>query len=120
MEEVIIDGVNVAGCDEYSKYREGYCGWYVPCDVEGACSYKIDWLRRQHNYDVEEIAKLGLDVSILEKERDELKKHIEMLVDAINQGTKKFQYEEAPFLHEAMGKHFEFETGLSLDEILGE
>lgn len=54
------------------------------------------------------------------QERDELKEHIEMLVDAINQGTKKFQYEEAPFLHDAMGKHFEFETGLKLDDILGD
>ena len=32
---------------------------------------------------------------------------IEFLIDAINQGTKKFNYEEAPFLHDAMGKYFE-------------
>lgn len=59
-------------------------------------------------------------ITRLKQERDELKEHIEMLVDAINQGTKKFQYEEAPFLHDAMGKHFEFETGLKLDDILGD
>ena len=55
-----------------------------------------------------------------EQDKYELEKHIEMLVNAINQGTKKFQYEEAPFLHKAMSKHFEFQTGLNIDDILGE
>jgi hypothetical protein len=43
---------------------------------------------------------------------------IEFLIDAINQGTKKFDYEEAPFLHDAMGKYFEWSTGISLEDIL--
>lgn len=43
---------------------------------------------------------------------------IEILVDAINQGTKKFDYDEAPFLHDAMGKYFEYKTGISLDDIV--
>jgi hypothetical protein len=43
---------------------------------------------------------------------------IEYLIDAINQGTKKFDYEEAPFLHDAMSKYFEWSTGISLEEIL--
>ncbi len=47
-----------------------------------------------------------------------LHEHIEMLVDAINQGTKKFDYEKAPFLHDAMSKHFEFITGTNIDSIL--
>ena len=59
-------------------------------------------------------------VTRLERENYDLSAHIEMLVNAINQGTKKFQYEEAPFLHDAMGKHFEFSTGLNLDDILGD
>lgn len=49
---------------------------------------------------------------------EEQRKHLEFLVDAINQGTKKFSYAEAPFLHDAMSKHFEYETGISIDEIL--
>lgn len=51
---------------------------------------------------------------------EELENHIEELVEAINQGTKKFSYKEAPFLHEAMSKHFEFTTGISIDELLEE
>jgi hypothetical protein len=43
-----------------------------------------------------------------------------MLVDAINQGTKKFHNGEADFLLEAMRKHFEFVTGMSLDKLLEE
>lgn len=43
---------------------------------------------------------------------------IEFLIDAINQGTKKFDYEQAPFLHDAMSKYFEWSTGLNLEDIL--
>lgn len=43
---------------------------------------------------------------------------IEFLIDVINQGTKKFDYEEAPFLHNAMSKYFEWSTGISLEDIL--
>lgn len=43
---------------------------------------------------------------------------IEFLIDVINQGTKKFDYEEAPFLHDAMGKYFEWSTGISLEDLL--
>ncbi|MCQ2957278.1 MAG: hypothetical protein MJ180_00075 [Candidatus Gastranaerophilales bacterium] len=42
---------------------------------------------------------------------------IEILVEAINQGTKKFDYEEAPFLHDAMSKYFEYSTGIKLENI---
>lgn len=49
-----------------------------------------------------------------------LHEHIDMLVDAINQGTKKFHNGEADFLHEAMSKHFEFVTGMDLDKLLEE
>lgn len=43
---------------------------------------------------------------------------IEFLIDAINQGTKKFDYKEASFLHDAMSKYFEWSTGISLEDIL--
>ena len=45
---------------------------------------------------------------------------IELLVDAINQGTKKFSYEEAPFLHDAMKSFFGWSIGISIDEILAD
>jgi len=40
-----------------------------------------------------------------------LHEHIEKLVDAINLGTKTFSYEQAPYLHEAMKEHLDFEIG---------
>lgn len=42
---------------------------------------------------------------------------IELLVDAINKGTKKFSYDEAPFLHDAMAEYFEWKTGISCEDI---
>ena len=45
---------------------------------------------------------------------------IELLIDVINQGTKKYDYEEAPFLHEAMNKYFEWSTGMTIDDIIGD
>ena len=36
--ESIIDGVDVSRCEAYSKHREGYCGWYTPCEGD-SCSY---------------------------------------------------------------------------------
>lgn len=45
-EPVMLDGADVSGCDAYSAYREGYCGWYVPCSGE-SCSYKIEWLANE-------------------------------------------------------------------------
>ena len=46
------------------------------------------------------------------------KEIIEMLVDAINQGTKKYNYKEAPFLHDAMNKYFEWSTGITVNDII--
>ena len=45
---------------------------------------------------------------------------IELLIDAINQGTKKIDYEEAPFLHEAMNQYFEWSTGMTIGDIIGD
>ena len=45
---------------------------------------------------------------------------IELLIDAINQGTKKFDYEKAPFLHEAMNQYFKENTGMKIDDIIGD
>lgn len=41
-EQIMIDGVDVSVCEAYSKHREGYCGWYTPCEGD-SCSYKLDW-----------------------------------------------------------------------------
>lgn len=40
--EIIIDGADVSKCENYSKHRDGYCGWYVPCEGE-SCWHKIEW-----------------------------------------------------------------------------
>lgn len=65
-------------------------------------------------------SKIEKPIKELIEDSEDLKKaekHIEELVQAINEGTKKFSYSEAPFLHEAMSKHFEYETGLTLDDL---
>ena len=41
-EQIMIDGVDVSVCEAYSKHREGYCGWYTPCEGD-SCSYKLEW-----------------------------------------------------------------------------
>jgi len=44
---------------------------------------------------------------------------IELLVNAINQGTKKFSFEEAPFLHQVMGKYMAYTYGFeTLEDLL--
>lgn len=58
--EIIIDGCNVAECSEYSKYREGYCGWYMSCKQQGSCSFKLNWLKSE--------------IKRLQKENEQLKK----------------------------------------------
>lgn len=42
----LIDGVDVIGCEWYSKHREGYCGWHTPCAGD-SCSYKLKWALQQ-------------------------------------------------------------------------
>lgn len=44
--QTIIDGVDVSGCECYSEYREGYCGWFTPCEGD-SCQYKLDWALQQ-------------------------------------------------------------------------
>ena len=50
-------------------------------------------------------------------EEEQFEEMVNCLVDAVSQGTKKFSYEEAPFLHQAMQKYFEWETGINLKDI---
>lgn len=83
-EEIYIDNVNVAECSEYSKYREGYCGWYMSCKQEGSCSFKLNWLKKENeklknkNNDlIEEIASGNIDIAILQKENKEILKQLE-------------------------------------------
>lgn len=44
--QTIIDGVDVSGCECYSEHREGYCGWFTPCEGD-SCQYKLDWALQQ-------------------------------------------------------------------------
>lgn len=79
-EEIIIDGVNVAGCN---FYKNEICNspintLYKVCKniKPEQCYYKqLIRLKQQHNGDTEEIAKLGLDIAILEQENKELKEY---------------------------------------------
>lgn len=73
MSEVIVDGVDVSGCPEYCKYREGYCGWHVPCDVEGSCQYKINWLKQQVEAYKQSEQEAGEIIAELKHENEQLK-----------------------------------------------
>lgn len=44
--KIMIDGVDVSGCECYSKHREGYCGWHTPCEGD-TCPYKLKWALQQ-------------------------------------------------------------------------
>ena len=44
--QIIVDGVDVSGCECYSEHREGYCGWFIPCEGD-FCQYKLDWALQQ-------------------------------------------------------------------------
>lgn len=44
--QIIIDGVDVSGCECYSEHREGYCGWHIPCEGD-TCPYKLKWALQQ-------------------------------------------------------------------------
>lgn len=70
-------------------YENGFCLWVKKyyetgitpkCRQVKDCYYKqLIRLKQQHNDDTEEIAKLGLDVAILEQENKELKEQNETL-----------------------------------------
>lgn len=89
--KVIVDGVNVTGCGYYSDIF-GHCDlcgigtdksdtFCCYCKDNTNCYYKqLIRLKQQHNDDTEEIAKLGLDVVILEQENEKLKESIEKLL----------------------------------------
>lgn len=67
--KVIVDGVNVAECKHFRKNYTFDCGVQSICCQYPNCYYKqLIRLKQQHNDDTEEIAKLGLDVAILEQE----------------------------------------------------
>lgn len=57
---VIIDGIDVSGCECYSEHREGYCGWHTPCEGD-TCPYKLKWALQQ--------------LKTKERENEELKKN---------------------------------------------
>ena len=44
--QIIVDGVDVSGCECYSEHREGYCGWHIPCEGD-ICPYKLKWALQQ-------------------------------------------------------------------------
>lgn len=61
----IIDGCDVSGCECYSAHREGYCGWFIPCEGD-SCQYKLDWALQQ--------------LKAKEQECEELKKTVDDLL----------------------------------------
>ena len=65
-EQIIIDGVDVSGCELYSKYREKYCEWHLPCQGQ-SCSYKLDWALKQLAHKTQECEELREDYEELKQ-----------------------------------------------------
>jgi len=73
--QIIVDGVDVSECCAYSKHREGYCGWYTPCEGD-SCSYKLEW---------------ALDkLKAKEQECEELKEKVKKYGEINKQETKDY------------------------------
>ena len=98
-EEIIIDGVNVSECPEYSKYIEGYCGWYMPCKQEGSCSFKLNWLKsklQRLKVENEELGKIIQcktgTIATLVAIRDELKEENKSLEIDLKEALKQLEF----------------------------
>lgn len=75
-EPIMIDGVDVSVCEAYSKHREGYCGWYTPCEGD-SCSYKLDWALDQLKRKEQECEELKKENKKLKHSFKELNVYIE-------------------------------------------
>lgn len=100
-EEIIIDGVNVAGCnylDLFTERDEILCRFYVgSCESNDNCYYKQLQRLKQENEvlierDKERLTTLGKENLELKQENEELKKQIESDKGLITVGGKQ-QYE---------------------------
>lgn len=102
-EEIIIDSVNVAWCEYFAKQNEHSClEENGNCENISNCYYKqLIRLKQQHNDDTEEIAKLGLDVTILEQENKQMKSTLEeinTIVKQLLQGVSSNCINNTPYL----------------------
>ena len=65
--QILVDGCDVSGCECYSAHREGYCGWFTPCEGD-SCQYKLDWALRQLKAKEQECEELKKQLTILDDE----------------------------------------------------
>lgn len=93
-EEIIIDGVNVAWCEYFAKQNEHSClEENGNCKNISDCYYKqLIRLKQQHNDDTEEIAKLGLDVAILEQENKQMESALKEIKQIIVINKDEFEH----------------------------
>lgn len=104
--EIMVDGVNVGGCEVYSKYREGYCGWYIPCEGE-SCSYKIKWA-------LEQLALKTTEYKELKKEQLEIKKYLGISHKSILERLEELEERR----DELLGKNLSYKQALDKIEDL--
>lgn len=80
--QIIVDNVDVSGCECYSVHREGYCGWFTPCEGD-SCQYKLEWALEQ--------------LKRKEQECEELKKRVKGEIHLGNRYKEDFveQFNEA-------------------------
>ena len=97
-EQIMIDGVDVSGCELYSKYREKYCEWHLPCQGQ-SCSYKLDWALKQLKLKEQECEELKIyiesneqqvkEVETLVMDNDRLINELDQLKEENNELKKK-------------------------------
>jgi hypothetical protein len=83
--EIIIDGVDVSGCECYSAHREGYCGWHTPCEGD-TCPYKLKWALQQLKAKEQECEAYKMEAEEGKEINAELKAENEELKEALNEG----------------------------------
>lgn len=86
--QIIIDGCDVSECCAFSKHREGYCGWYTPCEGD-SCSYKLDWaldqLKRKEQ-ECERLKKANKHIEHNRNQKADKLMRIEKLITACSTG----------------------------------
>ena len=110
--QIIIDGVDVSGCKCYSEHREGYCGWYTPCEGD-TCPYKLKWALQQLKAKEQECEELKEELNGIEKLcRTNAEKFINKY-DQLKAANEKLKLKQiTKEIKEIVSKHYKTEEEL--------
>ena len=99
--QIIIDGVDVSGCECYSEHREGYCGWHIPCEGD-ICLYKLKWALQQLKRKEQECEELKDELRKNFEEKETLHLIIDRLLEASGYDTNTANAEDFEDVYENM------------------